>query len=149
MAQIVVADTDIEEQVVSGERVVTVAPHERGATNLALGLAMLLMNVVNSIELASTAARLRITIARDTKALRSARLGVRWRGNELAAQLSTNQLELCLTFLLRYLRDGSGDVDHVDLEGERTAEGITTVVLKVPRARPPMSAEEARRELSE
>ena len=145
MGQIVVAEVGVEEQVVSGERVVTVALQERGVTNFALGLAMLLVDVVDVVQLAPPTSPLRLMVSLDTTASRSARLGVQWQGSQLSVRISMNQLELCLAFLLRYLRDGTSDVDHIDLEEGPTPKGPTTLVLKVPRARPPISAEEARR----
>ena len=145
MARIVVEGVGMQEQVLSGERVISIAPHDRGVTDLALALSMLLVEVIDHVELTSTSNSLHVVLTHNQGAPKNSLLGVGKRGHGLALELSTNHVELCLAFLLRYVRDGFGEVDHLDLEGTSKGEQAVTVILRVPSARAPMSPEEAHR----
>lgn len=50
-------------------------------------------------------------------------------------------------FLLKTVRDGSAEVDHVDIEALDQSGAGTTVAFKLPTSRPPLSPEETRRRL--
>jgi hypothetical protein len=106
---------------------------------------MLHLGVAGSLELApSTINRPSMTLEIDSTAPRG-RFAIRETTNSLVVRLSSNLLEVRLALLLRYVRDGIGEVNHVDLEGERTTGVPTTLTLMVPRARPPMSPAEVAR----
>jgi len=52
-----------------------------------------------------------------------------------------------LHFFLRTIRDGSAEVDHVDVDAVAENGTATSVVLKFPAHAAPVSADEVRRRL--
>lgn len=69
--------------------------------------------------------------------------------DRLTLTLSDTELGYWLLYFLRYYRDGVADVNHIDLEAASNAPsgGVVDVRVRVARAVPPVSPEEARRRL--
>jgi hypothetical protein len=77
------------------------------------------------------------------------RATVTWEKNSALLVLSETELKALMFFCLRSARDGLAEVDHVDIEAEPAVAGgrSGSFVLKFPTAKPPVSANQARRRL--
>jgi hypothetical protein len=73
-------------------------------------------------------------------------------GNKLSLSLSQNELEMWTCWFLSYYRDGIAPVDHIDVDiparQDNSRSGLF-LTLKVRKATPPMSAEEAKKRIND
>jgi hypothetical protein len=71
-------------------------------------------------------------------------------GDVLRLHVSGTELKYWLHFFLKYVRDGYGEVDHLDVETDATNRSDqlpTTIILKVQQFAAPVSRNEAIRRL--
>jgi hypothetical protein len=104
-----------------------------------LGLSLLKENLIDSFDLAdaggANAFRLRRSIEFTTIEIRPDRISL---------TLDTVELERWLHFAIR---DGTAEVDHLDVEAKSQAHERVDVIIVYPSSAPSVSSDEARRRL--
>ena len=113
-----------------------------------LALCMLSRSLAESVTLSGAKQQCVVRLDPDVEA--GDRAQFRWRGpDRLELDISPNELDFWEHFFLKYVRDGVAEVELIDLEatGDTGTEKKLFMMLKVPDAAPPVSAEEARRRL--
>lgn len=129
------------------ERVVSLEFTEKDILQWALGLCLLEQELIGTLAISAWGGGIELRLRRS-RSRTGAPLRSEWSSNRLVIELSNTELERWLHFFLSYVRDGSADVDHLDVETQALGrERGTTLVLKVPNAAPPLSADEAKRRL--
>lgn len=111
----------------------------------ALGLALLNEDLVDAVVIRPLNAGWVLRLRRGS---RSYGTRFRWYAkNHLDVDVVDVELERWLGFFLKSYRDGSPEVDHLDVEGTMDDGVACNFTLKVADAAPPVSDEEARRRL--
>ncbi len=114
-------------------------------TDLCVGLCLLHERLIEELELVDRSRGNRLKVGRVPGGPEHSTIR---RERELTVLLlTTPTLEMLQHFLLRTVRDRSAEVDHVDIEALDRSGAGTTVVLKFPTSRPPLSPEETSRRL--
>jgi hypothetical protein len=113
---------------------------------VAAELSLLATGLADSLTFRHERGRIKVKIERGPvrdRATAESRPGL------LALILSETELEYWRSYFLRYYREGAADVDHIDVEATsiRPAGGVIDLRVRVARAVPPVSPEEARRRL--
>ena len=113
------------------------------ATRLVTELGMLKFRLVDQLDIVgSNACQLELKIIPEGE--RSVSPYIEMSG---AVALPKGQIDFVMAFLLKYIRDRIGDVDHIDIAlwdpGSGAEQGSFTV--KIESARAPISGDEARR----
>jgi hypothetical protein len=116
--------------------------------DVAIGLCLVWNGLVSILDLVDSTHRrmLRIQLAEDP---RNNPATVTWEAESAVVTFSHSELEAWMFFLLRTVRDGVAEVDHLDLEANAAISGQQSgsFVLKFPSSAPAVSPEEARRRL--
>jgi len=131
-----------------GERLLGISFEDGAAKEWALGLCLLGVGLVGTLRLSDLAGtvRMEVALAEDD----NDRATAEWPDPRTARlRITRTELEYWTHFFLKYVRDGYGDVDHIDVEAQAygAGGGATYVTLKVPYAVPSVSVDEARRRL--
>ncbi len=114
-------------------------------SDVCLGLCMMKEQLLPSIELGSTSKKATLSICRQSGSAAVAE--VRRASGRTTLRVGETDLEVLLHFFLRTIRDGSAEVDHVDVDAVAENGTATSVVLKFPAHAAPVSADEVRRRL--
>lgn len=116
----------------------------------ALGVCLLKEQLVSSVLLRDGATRCEIQLSRDARLAPHEVSRIRNDGRRSKVAVSSTQLEALVTFFLKAVRDGLADVNHLDIEDQASGSEFSgwTLVVKVDRAKPPLSEEELRWRLS-
>lgn len=114
-----------------------------------LGLCLLKEGLVSRLIVTELKPSFRLEIRLDESLPREKRAMAVPRKDALRLELSCTELDYWLYFFLRYVRDGRGEGNHLDIEttvGDASKRPID-VVLEVTKLGPPISVEEAKRQL--
>ena len=115
-----------------------------------LGLSLLKEQLITQLTMATynNTFRLQLEGAQYVSSVQRAQIK-KHEKNVIGLVLSIDELEFWQHFLLKYFRDGLSDVDHIDLEIDEATDSWSGlyVTLKVDKAVPSVSEEEARRRL--
>jgi len=117
----------------------------RALQETALGLCMLQLDLLATVELRSIQNAETLRVGRQREAGRTS--VARQDPHRTTLLLSENDLERLAHFLLRTIRDGTAEVDHLDIDALDGRGRESTVVLSFPTHAPPLSANDARRRL--
>lgn len=120
------------------------------AERFALGLCLLKERLADTLVIVDRGGQRRLRLAWDVRLMPNERARISRERQLVEVQISTTELERLVVFFLKFARDGVAEVDHVDVEDQakRSANFGSMVVLKVDRAKPPMSRDEAVRRLN-
>jgi hypothetical protein len=107
-----------------------------------IGLCLLKENLIDTFDLV------------DTRGVSSFRLRrslevtvIEIRQDKISLALDTTELTRWLYFTLRAVRDGTAEVDHLDVEARGQTQERVDVVIAYPSSAPAVSSDEARRRL--
>ena len=106
---------DIQVQEHPDERIVSVALGDEAMFPWTVGLTLLKEQLVEALVVTFATATLQLDLTYDQR-LTKHRAIDRWGYPTLSVRLSDSELRYWQHFCLRYLRDGRGDVDHIDSE---------------------------------
>ena len=138
-----------EESAVAAQRFVTLYFDEQAITTWSIALCMVKAGVIDRALIVGTGtpAKLELSLVRHSRRGQRA-TSSRVRG-VLAVAISETELDFWIDFFLKYLRDGHGSVDHLDVEtfADDTHSRTLDLILRVPFATPAVSPTEARRRL--
>lgn len=110
-----------------------------------LGLCLLKENLIEALQLGTPNSRTTIEFRRGEANHRAEGRATK---TGMALRLSDTELSYWLRFFLKYVRDGTAEVDHLDVDLESADRATPNMfVLKVPDAVAPLTPEEARKRL--
>jgi hypothetical protein len=101
--------------------------------------------VLSTVTIRDSQSKYRIRLRVDERISISHRATYQWRGGILDLAITPVELEFWTAFFGKYVDEGTGDVDHIDLDVFVDATKSLFVTFKIPKAKPPVSADEARR----
>lgn len=70
-----------------------------------------------------------------------------WKHDKVQIAVSPSEVEYWLSSYLKLYRDGSAQVDHIDIELQAESEADLNIILTMPSTSSPVSEREARRRL--
>jgi hypothetical protein len=111
---------------------------------LCIGLCLLREDLIDSLDLVDVKGASRLRVQQSTHAT-----SILLRQDKIDLALDAIALEMWQHFTLRALRDGTAEVDHIDIEATlvgRTHEPVH-LVIAYPSSAPPVSPDEVRRRL--
>jgi hypothetical protein len=107
-----------------------------------IGLSLLKENLIDSFDLADAGDAIAFRLRRPVEVT-----SIEIRPDRISLTLDTTELERWLHFTLRAIRDGTAEVDHLDVEAKGQAHERVDVVIAYPSSAPSVSSDEARRRL--
>jgi len=136
--------SELTNQVIEGQPVITVTLTGDDILDVCLSLCLLRDDLVSELVLRSKQMGLCLE--------QSANYDENWLVRSpsfVRVQLTVIELERLVDFFLRYYRDGVAEVDHLDIEARENVPGQLDayVTLVVPNYLPPVPSEEAKRKL--
>lgn len=113
-----------------------------------LGLCMLKEGVIEALIVSGKRTETKLEIRKAAKNESASISQASFESAATILMLPPPNLGYLLHFFLKYCRDGMGEVDHIDLEVDsKTEKCESTITFNVPKAVPPMSAEECKKRL--
>ncbi len=111
---------------------------------IGIGLCLLREELIDSLDLVDVKGTSRFRVQRSTHAI-----SIQLRQDNIDLALDAVALELWQHFTLRTLRDGTAEVDHIDMEATLAGGSHESVdlVIAYPSSAPPVSPDEVRRRL--
>src|SRR5256885_1982645 len=129
----------------SGQRVLLIIFQGQGVPDWCLGLALLKAGLIEALSITDEKSTMLIKIFLSpnaaTQRVPRARLG----HSSSQIELTDNSLDYVLQFFLKYYRDGTAAVDHIDLDSinMETEKREIYVTFRVPNSMPSRTPEEA------
>ncbi len=111
------------------QKSITLLVNTAQSKELVIPLLLLREGLVDSLELILD--NLSICLKLDNKGNRSLCGFFNIPKKTFRATISMNSLEFAIFYLLKYIRDEIGEVDHIDLDFEYENERIVTIIIKV------------------
>ncbi len=112
-----------------------------------LNLCLLFQGLIQSFVVVDDKNSFKLEISKNPNILPSQRGIVKWNIDKIELQLTSTELEVWLHYFLKYHRDDMAEVDHLDLNIGINGKKELALTLKVARALPAVSAQEARQRL--
>lgn len=133
----------------SDDRWLTITLHldARSAPALRSALHALAVNPDRSVSITDPQRSIRLNLTVDTRIDPGVRAQWRWRRNVLDLAISRNEREVWESFIDTYVRQGYGDVDHIDLYADAEDHRKLALIIQVPEAAPPLTPAELRKKL--
>ena len=132
------------------ERVFALTIHDDSVGEWTLGLLLLREGLIERLVVTSPQSALKIELRLLASTAEHSRARSGWTDDSLELHVSGAELDYWLRFFLKYVRDGYGEVDHLDVQTtsiDTAAVRPAAVVLKVERFTSPVSREDALRRL--
>jgi len=107
-----------------------------------IGLSLVRENLIDSFDLVDARGASSIRLRRSVEAT-----VIEIRHDKINLGLDTTELERWLYFTLRAVRDGTAEVDHLDVEAKDQAHQRVDVIVAYPNSAPAVSSDEDRRRL--
>jgi hypothetical protein len=124
--------------------VVRVTLIEDALDRIGIGLSLLREELIDSFDLVDEKGTSRLRVRRSTRAV-----SIQLLQDNVDLALDSVALEMWQHFTLRALRDGTAEVDHIDIEAELSGgtHELVDLVIVYPSSAPPVSPDEVRRRL--
>jgi hypothetical protein len=114
-------------------------------SDIALGVCMLRDNLITELELFGSKSELTLRLASHGIGVESGDCATLTKG-KVNLKLSFLSVELLSLFLLKHMRDGEAEVDHLDFDLDApTISSRSRFVIHFPRSKAPLSGDEARK----
>lgn len=119
----------------------------RSAPALRSALHALAVNSDRSVSITNPQRSIRVNLTVDERLEPGVRARWRWRRNMLDLAISRNERGYWESFIDTYVRQGYGDVDHIDLYVDAEDHSELALTIEVPEAAPPLTPAELRKKL--